>query len=63
MNPDADDSMDSDSSDADEKERISDLKERDQFAARLRDKDKEKTRQVMSKSDKKVRQCFHSFIV
>ncbi|XP_005090962.1 pre-mRNA-splicing factor ATP-dependent RNA helicase DHX16 [Aplysia californica] len=35
-------------------ERKKDLKERDEFAKRLRDKDKEKTRSVMSKSDKKA---------
>lgn len=35
-------------------ERRKDLKERDDFAKRLRDKDKEKTHNVASKSDKKV---------
>lgn len=37
-----------------ERQRMEDLKERDEFATRLRDKDKEKTRQIMSKSDKKA---------
>ena len=37
-----------------EKERKDDLDERDAFAKRLLKKDQEKTRQVMSKTDKKV---------
>lgn len=37
-----------------EEERLKDLEERDAFADRLKDKDKEKTRQIVSKSDKKV---------
>ena len=37
-----------------EKEREVDLKERDEFAKRLIDKDKDKQRSIMSKSDKKV---------
>lgn len=45
----------SDSSDSDpDHERKQDLKERDEFAKRLRDKDKDKTRNIVSKSDKKV---------
>ena len=43
-----------------EDERQRDLEERDAFAERLKEKDKEKTRQVMSKSDKKV--CSACFI-
>ncbi|XP_042148529.1 pre-mRNA-splicing factor ATP-dependent RNA helicase DHX16 [Ixodes scapularis] len=37
-----------------EDERLKDLKERDEFAARLRDKDKEKTRNIVERSDKKA---------
>ena len=37
-----------------EKERVKDLEERDAFSARLKEKDKEKQRNVMEKSDKKV---------
>jgi hypothetical protein len=44
---------DSDSDDV-EKQREEDLKERDEFAKRMLDKDKEKTRHVVSRSDKKV---------
>lgn len=40
-------------SDSDQEERIQDLKERDAFAKRLREKDKEKTRNIAAKSDKK----------
>ncbi|CAC5424154.1 DHX16 [Mytilus coruscus] len=50
---DADDKMDSDSSDS-EKERLQDLEERDKFANRLREKDKDSQRKVMSKSEKKA---------
>lgn len=38
-----------------EQERAQDLKERDEFSKRLIEKDKEKTRAIMSKSEKKVR--------
>ena len=45
-----------------EEARLRDIEERDAFAGRLKDKDKEKTRQVMSKTEKKVslasRLCF-----
>ena len=53
---DADDKSDSDSSDYDkmEQDRLQDLQERDKFADRLREKDKDHTRKVMSKSEKKV---------
>lgn len=51
-NEDADD--DSDEFERDEQERRKDLEERDAFADRLKKKDKEKTRNVMSKTDKKV---------
>ena len=48
-----------DSSDDDidqlEKDRRDDLGERDAFAKRMLEKDKEKTRQIMSKTEKKVR--------
>ena len=44
-----------------EKERRDDLDERDAFAKRLLKKDKEKTRQVMSKTDKKV--CSIEFVL
>ena len=37
-----------------ERERRDDQKERDEFTKRLLEKDKDKTRSVMSKSDKKV---------
>ena len=37
-----------------EKEREDDIRERDAFAKRMQEKDKEKTRQIMSKTDKKV---------
>ncbi|KAH6946102.1 hypothetical protein HPB50_011633 [Hyalomma asiaticum] len=39
-----------------EDERLRDLKERDEFAARLRDRDKEKTRNIVERSDKKPRE-------
>ena len=48
------DGDDDDDFDEQERERMKDLKERDEFADRMKSKDKEKTRQVMSKSDKKV---------
>lgn len=40
--------------DQEEQLRLSDLKERDEFAKRLKDKDKEKTRSIVSKSESKV---------
>ncbi|XP_013406683.1 pre-mRNA-splicing factor ATP-dependent RNA helicase DHX16 [Lingula anatina] len=40
--------------DREEKERLLDQKEKDEFSNRLRTKDKEKTRNVMSKSEKKA---------
>lgn len=46
-------SEDSDS-DSEEMEREKDLKERDEFSKRLKKKDMEKTRNVLSKSEKKV---------
>ena len=45
---------DDDDFDEQERERMKDLKERDEFADRMKNKDKEKTRQIMSKSEKKV---------
>jgi pre-mRNA-splicing factor ATP-dependent RNA helicase DHX16 len=41
---------DSDSDDSTEKERLRDLQERDEFADRLKEKDKEKTRNVVQPS-------------
>ena len=43
-----------DEMDTQERERVQDLKERDELSKRLREKDKTKTRQVMSKTEKKV---------
>ena len=40
-----------------EEARLKDIEERDAFAGRLKDKDKEKTRQVISKTEKKVGQA------
>ncbi|XP_074655901.1 pre-mRNA-splicing factor ATP-dependent RNA helicase DHX16-like isoform X2 [Tubulanus polymorphus] len=37
-----------------EKKRIEDLKERDEFATRIKERDKEKTRNIVEKSDKKA---------
>ncbi|GFW26542.1 pre-mRNA-splicing factor ATP-dependent RNA helicase DHX16 [Trichonephila clavipes] len=37
-----------------ERERLEDLKERDEFSARLKKKDKEKTRNIVEKSDRKA---------
>ena len=48
----------SDSDSESDRERKKDLRERDEFASRLREKDKDKTRNVMSKSDKKVNCLF-----
>lgn len=45
---------DSDEWEKEEKERKKDLEERDAFANRLKQKDKEKTRNIMERSDKKV---------
>ncbi|KAK3088261.1 hypothetical protein FSP39_016720 [Pinctada imbricata] len=57
QNMDRDDDRDESSEDSEEeleKARKQDLEERDQFADRLRKKDKDHQRQVMSKSDKKA---------
>ncbi|XP_025112674.1 pre-mRNA-splicing factor ATP-dependent RNA helicase DHX16-like [Pomacea canaliculata] len=43
-----------DEMDQEEQLRLSDLKERDEFAKRLKDKDKEKTRSIVSKSESKA---------
>ena len=48
------DESDSDEWEKAEEERQRDLEERDAFAERLRQKDKEKTRNIMERSDKKV---------
>ncbi|XP_022327385.2 pre-mRNA-splicing factor ATP-dependent RNA helicase DHX16-like [Crassostrea virginica] len=48
------DETDDDSEEEIEKERLKDLDERDQFAERLKVKDKEKQRSVISKSEKKA---------
>lgn len=45
---------DSDEWEKEEKERKKDLEERDAFANRLKQKDKEKTRNILERSDKKV---------
>ena len=45
-----------------DRERRSDLNERDAFAKRMVEKDKEKTRNVMSKSDKKVLNSHNSVL-
>lgn len=39
-----------------ERERIQDLEERDAFAERVKQKDKDKTRHVLERNDKKVMQ-------
>ena len=44
-----------------EVERQRDIEERDAFADRMKGKDKEKTRQVMSKTEKKVWIMFFPF--
>jgi hypothetical protein len=49
-----DDGSSSDELEKGEKERRKDLQERDDFANRLRKKDKDKTRQILSKSERKV---------
>ena len=38
-----------------ERERLQDLEERDAFAERVRQRDKDRTRNVLERSDKKVR--------
>lgn len=38
------------------KERVADLKERDEYANRVRDRDKDRTKKIMSKSEQKVHQ-------
>lgn len=48
------DETDEDSEEEMEKDRLKDLDERDKFAERLKKKDKEKQRSVMSKSEKRV---------
>lgn len=45
------------SSSESENERTRDLKERDEFASRLKKKDEERTRKVLSKSEQKVCRC------
>ncbi|XP_066295564.1 pre-mRNA-splicing factor ATP-dependent RNA helicase DHX16-like [Branchiostoma lanceolatum] len=49
-----DSDSDMDEWDREEKERVRDLEERDAFAERLKEKDKEKTRNIMERSDKKA---------
>ena len=49
-----DNDSDSDEWEKEEKERKKDLEERDAFADRLKKRDKEKTRNIMERSDKKV---------
>ena len=43
-------------------ERNRDLQERDEFASRLKKKDEERTRKVMSKSERKVCRCVMLFV-
>jgi len=45
------------SSSESENERRRDLQERDEFASRLKRKDEERTRKIMSKSEQKVEPC------
>ncbi|XP_070581669.1 pre-mRNA-splicing factor ATP-dependent RNA helicase DHX16-like [Ptychodera flava] len=51
---DSDSDSDSDEWDKAERERLQDLKERDEFAERMKKKDKEKTRNVTEKTNKKA---------
>ena len=53
------DESDSDEWEKEEEERKKDLQERDAFADRLKQRDKEKTRSIMERSDKKV--CYMYF--
>lgn len=55
------DETDVDSEEEIEKERLKDLDERDQFAERLKVKDKEKQRSVISKSEKKVKPTYLTY--
>lgn len=48
------DETEEDSEEEMEKDRLKDLEERDKFAERLKTKDKDKQRSVMSKSEKRV---------
>lgn len=48
------DETEEDSEEEMEKDRLKDLEERDKFAERLKTKDKEKQRSIMSKSEKRV---------
>ena len=58
------DESDSDEWEKEEEERKKDLQERDAFADRLKQRDKEKTRSIMERSDKKVCyfRCLHADI-
>ena len=51
------DESDSDEWEKEEEERRRDLEERDAFADRLKQRDKDKTRSIMERSDKKVLTC------
>lgn len=46
-----------------EKDRMKDLEERDAFSARMKEKDKEKQRNVVERSDRKVRLCYEEIIL
>ena len=56
---DGDSDSESDEWDREEKKRLQDLEERDAFAERLRNKDKEKTKSVTDKGNKKVWALLH----
>ena len=50
----ADKSSSEDEYEQEERQRQADIKERDEYARRVKDRDKEKTRKIMSKSEQKV---------
>jgi len=52
-----DNESDSDEWEKEEKLRKEDLEERDAFADRLKQRDKDKTRNILERSDKKVLEC------
>jgi len=52
-----DNESDSDEWEKEEKLRKKDLEERDAFADRLKQRDKDKTRNILERSDKKVLEC------
>ena len=54
----ADKSSSEDEYEQEERQRQADIKERDEYARRVKDRDKEKTRKIMSKSEQKVSDTF-----